>query len=212
MTEKLKLLKQTLLDMESVAVAYSGGIDSTLLLKVAYDCLGGGGTRYAKTGFNCTAFLDRLDGGPGKGKYVNCTDCATIVSTFANIVGCELLQSRMGFFFDLNPILAIGQKNWYPGCPNWLGTGFRYHEVAWKSPCTLDEEVFDACLLVDGDADPTQAPQTPLLPVNMRFGEHSDKQYRYRLEKLDSSDPNHVPTDQDSTCEPQPPGGTRSVY
>jgi uncharacterized protein len=40
MTEKLKLLKQTLQDMESVAVAYSGGIDSTLLLKVAHDCLG----------------------------------------------------------------------------------------------------------------------------------------------------------------------------
>jgi uncharacterized protein len=38
--DKLEQLKQQLKKMERVAVAYSGGIDSTLLLKVAYDCLG----------------------------------------------------------------------------------------------------------------------------------------------------------------------------
>ena len=37
---KLEQLKEIFYQMDSVAVAYSGGIDSTLLVKVAHDCLG----------------------------------------------------------------------------------------------------------------------------------------------------------------------------
>lgn len=40
MNDKLQILQKTLLEMKRVAVAYSAGIDSTLLLKVAYDTLG----------------------------------------------------------------------------------------------------------------------------------------------------------------------------
>jgi hypothetical protein len=145
---------------------------------VEYDCPGGGSTRYAFPDFDCTAFLDRLRGGPGRGKYVNCTDCATIVSTFANILGCDLWQSRMGSRFALNPLLAIGSSVWQTAC-GW--PAFNYHEVAWKGACTANDAVYDACLQVDGDADPTAAPHTPLLPVNLRFGNPGDGEYRDRL-------------------------------
>ncbi len=59
------------------------------------------------------------------------------------------------------------------------------------------DNVFDACLQVDGDADPTSAPHTALLPVDMKFGNPGDLQYRDRLA---------VPADR-GNCSPLP--GTR---
>jgi uncharacterized protein len=38
--ERVNQLKQSIMEMGSVVVAYSGGIDSTLLVKLAHDCLG----------------------------------------------------------------------------------------------------------------------------------------------------------------------------
>jgi hypothetical protein len=163
---------------------------------VVYDCPGGGSSHYALGSFNCTAFLERLSGGIGNGQYVNCTDCATIVSTFANILGCDLWQSRMGWGFDLNPLLAIGSAIWQTAC-GW--GGFSYHEVAWKNACTASDEVFDACLQVDSDADPTGPPHTGLLPTNMVFGAPGDGLYRSRL----------CPPSGQPACAPQPATRTR---
>ncbi|MBI1787477.1 MAG: hypothetical protein HYR60_07995 [Acidobacteria bacterium] len=161
---------------------------------VTYDCPGGGSSHYSWGNFDCTAFLDRLHGGVGNGVYINCSDCATIVSTFANSLGCDLWQSRMGWGFALNELLAIGSNVWQTAC-GW--GGFSYHEVAWEAACTANDDVFDACLRVDGDSDPTAAPRVALLPQDLRFGNPGDLVYRDRL-ATPAGRPN---------CNPQP--GTR---
>ena len=153
---------------------------------VTYDCPGGGSSHYSWGGFDCTAFIDRLQGGLGNGYYVNCSDCATFVSTFANALGCDLWQSRMSDTFSsfgLNPMLGIGSTIWEPCChgePGW-GDAFSYHEVAWTAGCTASDRVYDGCLQVDGDADPTGPPHTALLPTDMVFGNTGDGLYRNRL-------------------------------
>lgn len=165
-------------DDEEAACGVTHGVFALGPVVVSYDCPGGGGTHYALGGFNCTAFLERLRGGPGNGYWVNCTDCAAFVSTFANALGCDLWQSRMGWGFALNPLLAIGSSTWQPAC-GW--SGFSYHEVAWMGICGVDDPVYDACLQVDADADPTSPPHDGRLPCNMRFGLAGDGDYRDRL-------------------------------
>jgi hypothetical protein len=145
---------------------------------IEYDCPGGGSSQYSAGNFACSAFLDRLRGGFGNGKYVNCSDCGAIVSTFANALGCDLWSSRMGYYFDLNELLAIGSSTWMTAC-GWAG--FSYHEVAWSGGCTASDDVWDACLQVDGDPDPVNAPHVALLPSKLRFGNPGDMTYRDRL-------------------------------
>lgn len=146
---------------------------------LSYDTLGGS-TFYTDyyTTFYLKEMIDRLNGGIGLGGKVNCTDSATVVSTFANLLGCDLWQSQMGNNFYLNPILAIGTVVWEPP---FGGSGFSYHEVAWKGACLQNDRLFDGCLQVDGDADPTTAPHAGLLPKNMIFGDCTTMNYRLRL-------------------------------
>ncbi len=153
---------------------------------VFYDCPGLGATHYTRytpaVVFECTDFLELLNGGLGNGTLVNCVDCAAITSTFANILGCDLSQSGMfdpgGQVFELNPILAIGSEVWQTAC-GW--PGFAYHEVAWEGACTAANDVYDACLQVNASPDPARPPRVPVLPADMQFGFSGQHQYRDRL-------------------------------
>ena len=155
--------------------------------RIEYDCPGGGGTHY---GGDLSALLERIGGGPGRGRYVNCSDCATFTSTFANLVGCDLWQSRMGDGFLLNPGLGIGSSTWEPT----FITGFSYHEVAWTGGCDRADRVYDACLQLDADSDPTSPPHTAFLPGDLVFGTPGSGQYLDRL----------VPPNSRNACVPQP--------
>ena len=132
--------------------------------------------------FKCAAFLYDLKLGRFK---LNCTDCATVVSTFANILGSELWQSGMGMDenggFKHNPILRIGDSRW-------VEATFNFHVVAWEEDCDVHNDVFDACLQVDGDRDPTAGDSNHigLLPTDLRFGKDNEKLYRHRLVSSDN--------------------------
>lgn len=154
---------------------------------VQYDCVGPGSALLGSPHytvvpgiFDCTAFLERLRGGVGNGWYVNCADCAAIVATFANVLGCDLWESKMGGVlpFPLNPTRAIGSSSWQSACA--VGA-YAVHEVAWKAQCREGDEVYDACVELDGDSDPTRPPHTPLLPINMPFAIPGAAGYRDRL-------------------------------
>ena len=83
---------------------------------------------YSKLNFDCTAFIKLLKDGIGKGSRLNCSDCATAVSSFANILGCTLWQSTMAGTaksFHTNPIRLFGRT-----C--WVESDFTGHEVAWE--------------------------------------------------------------------------------
>jgi hypothetical protein len=118
--------------------------------------------------FELTQFLAYLKNGMGLGNIVNCTDCATITTTFSNLVGCDLHASKMGsaFGFDLTPFRGIGAAGF--GCPG-FGCHFSYHEVAWKGGHGNADPLFDACLRVDGDLNPWAAPYVEIFPVNIVF-------------------------------------------
>jgi hypothetical protein len=89
---------------------------------------------------------------------VNCSDCATLATAFASILGSKVYTTQIEGPKILNPIQAIGSTTF--GFP-FMGTdsepsGFSYHEFM-----TMDNQtkVYDPCLKV-GSPDPLQIPAT----------------------------------------------------
>jgi hypothetical protein len=160
-------------DVDAAASKITEDVNALGLGKVTYDPT----ALYIQQGtdnFLCTEFLDRVGGGPGRGDTVNCSDCATAVSIFSNILGASLAQSSMGSHFYFNHVRKIGQREEDGG-------NFQRHEVAWKGGCTKDDYLFDACLQLDFDEDPENNPFLPLLPTNILFGTPENGQYQFHL-------------------------------
>lgn len=136
-----------------------------------YD-IGSGAATYLDGGtIKLSHCIDRLNGGFGAGELVNCTDCGNFIMTFVNLIGGELYSSKMytlGAGFDTNPYTAIGRPAWTP--PSW-GWGFSYHEVGWTGACSDGDSIFDPCLKVDGNGDPSAVPRTELMPIGLMFSD-----------------------------------------
>jgi hypothetical protein len=123
--------------------------------------------------FDLAEFLRHLENSTDA-LLVNCTDCAILVSTFANILGCDLYQSQMGYRFGTNPIRMIGFFTE-------VTRTFEYHEVAWVDPCNHTAKLFDCCLQVDGDSVPSGGEFDPLLPVDISLGDPESGDYHFRI-------------------------------
>jgi hypothetical protein len=161
--------------------------------RIRYGCQSGGASNYSSPEFDCTGFLERLAGGFGRGSTVNCSDCATFVSTFANVLGCDLWQSQMFHQltpFAVNNIQMIGQGSFGPVCGRGL---FNYHEVAWEGLCNEQEQVYDACVALWARPAPF-LPFGPLIPAGIPFGWPNQGFYRDLLAQPGSR----------SVCQPQP--------
>lgn len=183
--------------------------------------------------FDCTAFLNFVAGrAGGRGRAVNCSDCATIVTTFANVLGCNVFASTMfpsatAQNFYCNKIQVIGKTTWaypFPGTPN--EGFFTYHEVAWTGAGAYIDPLYDACLKVDSSSNPWDwtnpaLTHTPELPVKMQFTTQgikwtqaiptpfTDASYRERLTRNSSAGiGNCIPAGQ----WPNTPSGRRPVF
>ena len=157
-------------DPDTVAARIVEGVYTELGLE--YDRVAGAshytgyGSGFTRATFELSRFAHTENG-----TVINCSDAASIVSTYANMVGIDLryhiLQHQRLDRFELNWLAAIGFD--FAPSPFLSGrSAFRYHAVT-GPPST---NIFDATLAVDGDADPGSAPNELLLVQNLTESEY----------------------------------------
>lgn len=96
------------------------------------------------------------------GTIINCSDAASVVSTYSNMVGIDLryhiIEHQWLDRFELNYLYAIGRG--FAASPFLSGrSAFRYHAVVGPP----DTRIFDATLAIDGDGTPSAPPHELLL-------------------------------------------------
>jgi hypothetical protein len=113
-----------------------------------------------------SGFFDRA-----RGSYVNCSDCATLVATFTNMVGGNVDYAVLGWNFTLNYIKPIGVST-FTNDPFGVGPPgmFAFHAAATRDGGLT---VHDACLSIDDDAHPASRPNVEGRPRGMGFVHYS---------------------------------------
>jgi len=126
-------------------------------------------TRYTASGyggaiFDLSRFLERENG-----SIINCTDAASIVSAFSNMVGIDfryhIIRHSSRGAFRLNYLQGIGSAD-FTYSPFFSGSPyFSYHAIV-GGPL-VSYTAFDATLAVDGDGTPDEPPHTQRLVQGM---------------------------------------------
>jgi len=132
-----------------------------------YDSLGGAAQYFDGGLFDLTRSLQEWG---SSSKDINCWDCANMVDIFGNSIGCTL--SRYFIYLEPSGFLVNYIK---PIARTWTNDPFSYgtprsaflcHYTAWNGT------VYDACLELDGDSDPTSSPHVGILPKGMCYYEY----------------------------------------
>ena len=152
-------------DADEVGGAIVEGVYQTLGLE--YDRRRGASfyTRYTSSGyggavFDLSGFQERTNG-----STINCTDAASIVSAFSNMVGIDfryhIIRHNTAGGFRLNYLQGIGSPE-FTYSPFFSGNpSFSYPAIV-GGPLE-SYTVFDATLAVDGDGTPASPPLMQLL-------------------------------------------------
>lgn len=158
-----------------------------------------------RNNFKCTEFIADLSDDTKPVLDANCTDCATIITTFINLLGGKLAVGRIGTGFNCNRTIIIGYED-----RGWQGDvqHFDYHDIAWlRGQVNNEGIIYDSCLLIDGGNNPWdepayQYPKIGAFPIRMQFTTNVDNEvnldvpytemsYRERLVKNDESGIGH---------------------
>jgi hypothetical protein len=116
----------------------------------------------------------------------SCSDCATLVRTFSNILGANLIQIRFGkAYFACNKIITIGSDKWKYPFEDFGSKGFGYHEIA-STGTTHESRIYDACLKVNKNTLKPNAAIVAELPADTQFALFKDGEYSRSLTSSDN--------------------------
>jgi hypothetical protein len=138
--------------------------------------------------YQLTSYMTHLDSGAPF--VLNCTDCADAVTTFANLLGCDLWEGR---FFNMvtRKFLTL---NGNPGNgADWVSWSWGYHEICWLSAVGVQQAVYDGCLQLDMDDNYGDNVHVAQHPIAMNFGQSAPNDYRYRLIESGTGNLENIP-------------------
>ena len=122
--------------------------------------------------FGCIDFIETLNESRRFGsRTLNCSDSAAILTTFANVLGCQLVQVEV-FPGPTKQVQFLGEES--------LRTDtFGFHQIASTGVGNSDDPVWDGCVAFGSDLNPAAL---PVPAVQLPFDDGTNDCYINRLE------------------------------